>query len=90
MRIEGVNGVFVVFSLPQQKEGPGTSTPVNELEQDIMEGRVGKGGLSAYQSRKVRHAAIVHEFMVMLSVCHTVIPEKINESIAYHAASPGT
>lgn len=26
---------------------------------------------------------------MMLSVCHTVIPEKIDERIIYHAASPG-
>lgn len=39
--------------------------------------------------KKAEHAAVLHEFMVMLSVCHTVIPEKIDNSIIYHAASPG-
>lgn len=27
--------------------------------------------------------------MIMLSVCHTVIPEKVDETVIYHAASPG-
>lgn len=39
--------------------------------------------------RKAEHASILHEFMVMLSVCHTVIPEKLDDSLIYHAASPG-
>lgn len=39
--------------------------------------------------KKAEHAAVLHEFMIMLSVCHTVIPEKIDNSIIYHAASPG-
>ncbi|XP_043252850.1 probable phospholipid-transporting ATPase IA isoform X4 [Colletes gigas] len=34
------------------------------------------------------HATVVHEFMILLSVCHTVIPEKIDDTIIYHAASP--
>ena len=39
--------------------------------------------------KKAEHAVIIlHEFMVMLSVCHTVIPEKVDDSIIYHAASP--
>lgn len=39
--------------------------------------------------KKAEHAAVLHEFMVMLSVCHTVIPEKVDNVIIYHAASPG-
>lgn len=39
--------------------------------------------------KKAEYAAVLHEFMIMLSVCHTVIPEKIDNSIIYHAASPG-
>lgn len=39
--------------------------------------------------KKADHALILHEFMVMLSVCHTVIPEKLDDTIIYHAASPG-
>lgn len=38
--------------------------------------------------KKAEHATVLHEFMVMLSVCHTVIPEKIDNSLIYHAASP--
>uniref|UniRef100_A0A1A9V9K6 Phospholipid-transporting ATPase n=1 Tax=Glossina austeni TaxID=7395 RepID=A0A1A9V9K6_GLOAU len=35
------------------------------------------------------NAAIIKEFLVLLSVCHTVIPEKNPDgSITYHAASP--
>lgn len=33
----------------------------------------------------------IREFMVLMSVCHTVIPEKLpdSEDIIYHASSPG-
>lgn len=35
-------------------------------------------------------ASIIREFMILLAVCHTVIPEKDeNGEIQYHAASPG-
>lgn len=44
------------------------------------------------QNLKQKHptACVIREFMVLLSVCHTVIPEKNeNGEIHYHAASPG-
>lgn len=61
----------------------------SDLIQDILQGRP-KNASQSSSSKKVKHAAILHEFMVMLSVCHTVIPEKLDDgSIIYHAASPG-
>ncbi|XP_034652198.1 probable phospholipid-transporting ATPase IA isoform X2 [Drosophila subobscura] len=33
-------------------------------------------------------AEVIEEFLVLLSVCHTVIPERGDEGIIYHAASP--
>lgn len=44
------------------------------------------------QNIKQKHptACSISEFMVLLAVCHTVIPEKDeNGDIQYHAASPG-
>lgn len=36
-----------------------------------------------------KNAEVIKELLVLLSVCHTVIPEKISDgSILYHAASP--
>lgn len=54
-----------------------------------MEGRAVKDFSNPIDKKKAEHAGILHEFMVMLSVCHTVIPEKLDDSIIYHAASPG-
>ncbi|XP_037914217.1 probable phospholipid-transporting ATPase IA isoform X4 [Hermetia illucens] len=33
-------------------------------------------------------APVIIEFMTLLAVCHTVIPERLEDTIAYHAASP--
>jgi len=60
-----------------------------ELINDIMEGRSVQDLSNPIDKKKAEHAVILHEFMVMLSVCHTVIPEKLDDSIIYHAASPG-
>lgn len=66
-----------------------TSDSSCELIKDIVEGRSVRDSSNPIDKKKAEHAAILHEFMVMLSVCHTVIPEKIDNSIIYHAASPG-
>jgi phospholipid-transporting ATPase len=45
-----------------------------------------------YQNLIQRHptANIIKDFMVLLAVCHTVIPEKNDKGeIQYHAQSPG-
>jgi hypothetical protein len=35
-------------------------------------------------------APYIREFLILMSVCHTVIPEKVyGKEIQYHAASPG-
>jgi len=60
-----------------------------ELINDIIEGRSVQDLSNPIDKKKAEHAVILHEFMVMLSVCHTVIPEKLDDSIIYHAASPG-
>ncbi|XP_034825074.1 probable phospholipid-transporting ATPase IA isoform X5 [Maniola hyperantus] len=43
-----------------------------------------------YQNLDNNHpsAAVISEFLTMLAVCHTVIPEMIDGRINYHAASP--
>ncbi|XP_046487089.1 probable phospholipid-transporting ATPase IA isoform X4 [Neodiprion pinetum] len=58
------------------------------LVKDIMDGRIKADNPSNDDLAKQTSAKILHEFMVMLSVCHTVIPEKLDEQIVYHAASP--
>lgn len=36
-----------------------------------------------------KNAALLKELLVLLSVCHTVIPEKLTDgTVVYHAASP--
>lgn len=60
-----------------------------ELIDDILEGRAVQDLSNPINKKKAEHASILHEFMIMLSVCHTVIPEKIDNYITYHAASPG-
>ena len=66
-----------------------TSDGSCELIKDIMEGRSVRDLSNPIDKKKAEHAVIIlHEFMVMLSVCHTVIPEKVDDSIIYHAASP--
>jgi len=42
-------------------------------------------------SKNHRTKHYVLEFLRMMSVCHTVIPEKVKDSdeILYHASSPG-
>ncbi|XP_043476989.1 probable phospholipid-transporting ATPase IA [Leptopilina heterotoma] len=53
-----------------------------QLVKDIVQGR------KSTDRNRTKHAAILHEFMIMLSACHTVIPEKVDNTIVYHAASP--
>ncbi|GBP72846.1 Phospholipid-transporting ATPase IB [Eumeta japonica] len=40
-------------------------------------------------TRKQPTSAVIKEFLTMLAICHTVIPERVNGKINYHAASPG-
>lgn len=35
------------------------------------------------------NAPTIHEFLEMLAVCHTVIPETVDGELRYQAASPG-
>ncbi|KAJ0179615.1 hypothetical protein K1T71_005327 [Dendrolimus kikuchii] len=43
-----------------------------------------------YQNLQRNHptSPVIREFLTMLAICHTVIPEKINGKFNYHAASP--
>ncbi|XP_072942053.1 probable phospholipid-transporting ATPase IA isoform X3 [Epargyreus clarus] len=43
-----------------------------------------------YQNLERNHpsAPVINEFLTMLAVCHTVIPEVVDGKINYHAASP--
>ncbi|XP_014614054.1 PREDICTED: probable phospholipid-transporting ATPase IA isoform X2 [Polistes canadensis] len=79
-----------LYDLPNPSNGnidsPGGSN--SELVKDILEGRATKGSSRPTDRKKYNHASILHDFMIMLSVCHTVIPEKIDDNIIYHAASP--
>ena len=100
--LPGTNGVF--FREPSNgivsRPGSGTTNGViasadtvkstteseNHMEcqliKDIIQGR------KSTDRNRAKHAAILHEFMIMLSTCHTVIPEKVEDAIIYHAASP--
>ncbi|KAK2584751.1 hypothetical protein KPH14_007079 [Odynerus spinipes] len=78
-----------LYDLPTPSNGidsPGASN--SELVRDILEGRALKGSTRPADKKKYTQAVVLHEFMIMLSVCHTVIPEKIDDNIIYHAASP--
>ncbi|XP_011055013.1 PREDICTED: probable phospholipid-transporting ATPase IA isoform X3 [Acromyrmex echinatior] len=78
-----------LYDLPNPLNGhESTSDSSCELIKDIMEGRSVRDLSNPIDKKKAEHAIILHEFMVMLSVCHTVIPEKLDDSIIYHAASP--
>ncbi|XP_071642115.1 probable phospholipid-transporting ATPase IA isoform X4 [Temnothorax longispinosus] len=78
-----------LYDLPNPSNGHGSTSDSNcDLIKDILEGRAVRDPSNPIDKKKAEHAAILHEFMVMLSVCHTVIPEKIDDSIIYHAASP--
>lgn len=71
-------------------EDNGSGSNINsELVKDIVEGRSVQDSSRPVDKKAANHSKIVHEFMIMLSVCHTVIPEKIDNTIIYHAASPG-
>ncbi|XP_070159746.1 probable phospholipid-transporting ATPase IA isoform X7 [Polyergus mexicanus] len=76
-----------LYDLPNSSNDNG-STSDCELIKDIVEGRSVRDFSNPIDKKKAEHTAVLHEFMVMLSVCHTVIPEKIDNSIIYHAASP--
>ncbi len=32
---------------------------------------------------------VMEDFLILLATCHTVMPEKQNDKIVYHSASPG-
>lgn len=34
-------------------------------------------------------AAVIMEFMTMMAICHTAVPERSDDTITYQAASPG-
>ena len=80
----------MVYSLPIPSEDDQSGSSINnDLVKDIIEGRSVQGSTRPADMKAANHAQIAHEFMIMLSVCHTVIPEKIDDTIIYHAASPG-
>ncbi|KAK9305516.1 hypothetical protein QLX08_003517 [Tetragonisca angustula] len=79
-----------LYDLPNPNiNGNEVGTSVNsELVRDVVEGRSVQDSPRPVDKKAANHAKVVHEFMIMLSVCHTVIPEKVDETIIYHAASP--
>ncbi|XP_011630665.1 probable phospholipid-transporting ATPase IA isoform X1 [Pogonomyrmex barbatus] len=78
-----------LYDLPNPSNGDeSTSDSSCELIRDIIDGRSVRDSTNPADKKKAKHAAVLHEFMIMLSVCHTVIPEKLDDSLVYHAASP--
>lgn len=78
------------YSLPNPlNDNEGGSNINSELVRDIVDGRAVQDFSRPGDKKIANHATVVHEFMILLSVCHTVIPEKIDDTIIYHAASPG-
>ncbi|XP_011297606.1 probable phospholipid-transporting ATPase IA isoform X1 [Fopius arisanus] len=77
-----------IYDLPNPGEPRGSGEPDSDLIRDIVDGRGDTSHPRSNDKKKSVHADILHEFMVMLSVCHTVIPERVNGHIIYHAASP--
>ncbi|KAG7206905.1 hypothetical protein KM043_000800 [Ampulex compressa] len=82
-----VGGLFYELPIPPG-ENESSSNINSELIKAIIEGRSLQNSSRPGDKKKANHAIILHEFMIMLSVCHTVIPEKLDEEIIYHAASP--
>ncbi|XP_014207463.1 probable phospholipid-transporting ATPase IA isoform X3 [Copidosoma floridanum] len=76
-----------VYDLPVQSMEGDLGDVDCELIQDIIQGR-NQNAPQSSNNKRAKLSAILHEFMVMLSVCHTVIPEKVDDNIIYHAASP--
>ncbi|XP_044018116.1 probable phospholipid-transporting ATPase IA isoform X3 [Aphidius gifuensis] len=74
-----------IYSLPDPTQ-PGNShahyDDISDFVKNINDAK------KSTDKKIINSASILHEFMVMLSVCHTVIPEKINGNVIYHAASP--
>ncbi|XP_076548667.1 ATPase phospholipid transporting 8A1 isoform X5 [Osmia lignaria lignaria] len=78
-----------MYDLPEPvNDTEGGSSINSQLIRDIVEGRAVENSSRPVDKKAAHHAKIVDEFMIMLSVCHTVIPEKIDDTIIYHAASP--
>ncbi|XP_014298491.1 probable phospholipid-transporting ATPase IA isoform X3 [Microplitis demolitor] len=76
-----------IYDLPSSTE-PGCSSYDCDLVKNITEWRIKPDSTNVINTKNAITSAILHEFMIMLSICHTVIPEKINDEIIYHAASP--
>ncbi|XP_044578260.1 probable phospholipid-transporting ATPase IA isoform X4 [Cotesia glomerata] len=76
-----------IYDLPNPTS-PGCSTYDCDLVKNITEWRIKTDNTSVNNTKNYITSAILHEFMIMLSVCHTVIPERTNDEIIYHAASP--
>ncbi|XP_034952573.1 probable phospholipid-transporting ATPase IA isoform X2 [Chelonus insularis] len=79
-----------IYDLPNLS-APGNSSFDCDLVKTLMESRMKQDSnsvLTGNDKKKLISSAFIHEFMVMLSVCHTVIPEIVNDEIIYHAASP--
>ncbi|KAL0115360.1 hypothetical protein PUN28_010712 [Cardiocondyla obscurior] len=83
-----VGGRIYDLPNPLDDQQESTSDSSCELIRDIKEGKAVLDFSNSVDKKKAEHAVILHEFMVMLSVCHTVIPEKIDDCLLYHAASP--
>lgn len=81
--------MFDSLPIPSSDDQSGSNIDNSELVKDIIEGRSVQDSSRPVDKKVANHSKIVHEFMIMLSVCHTVIPEKIDDTIIYHAASPG-
>lgn len=47
-------------------------------------------GLKIYVYFSQPTAPIICEFLTMMAVCHTAVPEREGDKIIYQAASPGT
>ncbi|KOC64948.1 putative phospholipid-transporting ATPase IA [Habropoda laboriosa] len=83
-----IGGKMYDLPIPNSNGDEDSSSINSELVRDIVEGKLLEGSSRPADKKAANHAKIVHEFMIMLSVCHTVIPEKIDDTIIYHAASP--
>lgn len=80
---EGVKESWRTFDeLRRVLEGTGTSTS-GKASKNPFEAMAVSGGAAVLRDREV-----AHEFMVLLAVCHTVIPEVRDGKTHYQASSP--
>uniref|UniRef100_A0A3Q1HBK8 Phospholipid-transporting ATPase n=1 Tax=Anabas testudineus TaxID=64144 RepID=A0A3Q1HBK8_ANATE len=78
-------GLFFIYTLPPPFASSTFATPITNIKC-----RAGFNDPSLLENLQSNHptAAVILEFMTMMAICHTAVPERTDGKIAYQAASP--